>query len=99
MNVDKLVVGENLSWRAYHASCNQTGEGRDYYKSISCLLPLFYENAKSVAMIRYGMNIVKNAVNAHYTGQIPIITADQPLYALCKEIQWRWPVCYGKVTS
>ena len=23
-------------------------------------------------------------------------TADQPLYTLCKQIQWRWPECYGE---
>ena len=93
--MDKLADDENLSWAAYHASCNQD-EARDCSKSLSCLLPLFYEDAKSVAMLRHGMDIVKNAVDFLNPGQVPIITADQPLYALCKQIQWRWPGCYSE---
>ena len=43
--------------------------------------------------------------NVHYScktvdflnpGQVPIVTADQTLYALCKQIQWRWPDLYGE---
>ena len=95
VNMDKLADDENLSWAAYHASCNQD-EARDCSKSLSCLLPLFYEDAKSVAMLRHRMDIVKNAVDFLNPGQVPIITADQPLYALCKQIQWRWPGCYSE---
>ena len=29
-------------------------------------------------------------------GYVHIITADQPLYAVCKQIQCRWPRCYGE---
>ena len=93
--MDELPDNENLSWAAYHASCNQD-EARDCSKSLNCLLPLFYEDAKSVAMIRHGMNIVKNAVDILNPGQVPIITADQPLYTLCKQIQWSWPGHYGE---
>ena len=27
---------------------------------------------------------------------MPIITVDQPLYTLAKQIQWSWPVSYGE---
>jgi hypothetical protein len=94
--MDKLADDENLSWAAYHASCNQDDEVRDCSTSLSYLLPLFYEDAKSVAMICHGMDIVKNAVDILNPGQIPIITADQPLYTLCKQIQWSWPGHYGE---
>ncbi len=63
---------------------------------MSYLLPLFHEDSKSVAMLRHGMNIVMNAVSFLNPGKIPIITVDQPLYALCKQIQWRWPELYGE---
>ena len=42
------------------------------------------------------MDIVKNAVDNLNPGQVPIITANQPLYTLCKQIQWRWPGRYGE---
>ena len=94
MNMDKLAEDENLSWAAHHASCDQ--DSRDRRKSLSCLLPLFYEDSKSVAMLRHGMDIVKNAVDVLNPGQVLVIAADQPLYALCKQIQWRWPGSYGE---
>ena len=93
---DKPADDENLSWTAYHASCNRTGGEMDCSMSLSCLLPLFYEDAKSVAMIRHGIDIVKNAVDNLNPGQVPVITADQPLYTLCKQIQWTWPGQYGE---
>ncbi len=97
MNMDKLADDANLSWAAYHASfSNQDDEERDHSKSLSSLLPLFYEDAKSVAMLHHGMDIVKNAVDTLNPGQVPIITADQPLFTLCKQIQWDATV---KITS
>ena len=39
-------------------------------------------------MVCHGMDIVKNAVNVVNSGQVPNIVADQPLYALCKQLQW-----------
>jgi hypothetical protein len=51
-------------------------------------------------MLRHGMDIVKNAVDVLNPGcQVPVIAADQPLYALCRQIQWRWPGCYGEDQS
>ncbi|CAB1455649.1 unnamed protein product [Pleuronectes platessa] len=29
-------------------------------------------------------------------GQTPVVAADQPLYALAKQIQWQWPEEYGE---
>ena len=29
-------------------------------------------------------------------GQFPVLTVDQPLYAIAKEIQWSWPSTYGE---
>ena len=57
---------------------------------ISCLLPLFQEEAKSVAMILHSMNTVKRSV------QIPVIACDQPFYAIAKKIQWQWPETHGE---
>ena len=49
-----------------------------------------------MAMIRHSMNVVKAAVSILNPNQIPIITCDQPLYALAKQIQWNWPTTYGE---
>jgi hypothetical protein len=42
------------------------------------------------------MDIVKSAVEILNPGQVPIITCDQPLYTLAKQIQWSWPRTHGE---
>ena len=84
---------DNTSWAAFHAS-RQPPDGR-----VICptsLLPLFLESAHTVAMVRHSMDVVKNAVEHLNPGKTPVVTFDQPLFALAKQIQWKWPECYGK---
>jgi len=38
-------------------------------------------------MIKHALIVVKNAIEHHNSGQIPVVTMDQPLYA---QIQWSW---------
>ncbi len=40
--------------------------------------------------------MVKKAVHELNPTQIPVITMDQPLYAIAKLIQWNWPDTYGE---
>ncbi|VDI61335.1 Hypothetical predicted protein [Mytilus galloprovincialis] len=74
------------SWAAFHA--NRLEGDSDTLIDISSLLPLFQEEAKSVAMIRHAMNVIMNNVNFLNPGQLPVITCDQPLYAIAKSVQW-----------
>ncbi|QQP53238.1 uncharacterized protein LOC103506659, partial [Caligus rogercresseyi] len=80
-------------WAAFHASRQQPNAGCICPTS---LLPLFMECAHTVAMIRHSMDVVKNAVEHMNPGQTPVITFDQPLFALAKQIQWKWPDSYGE---
>uniref|UniRef100_UPI00358E92D9 uncharacterized protein n=1 Tax=Myxine glutinosa TaxID=7769 RepID=UPI00358E92D9 len=87
------VDNDNTSWAAFHAS-QQPPDAR-----VICptsLLPLFLESAHTVAMIRHSMDVVKNAVEHLNPGQTPVVTVDQPLFALAKQIQWKWPESYGE---
>jgi hypothetical protein len=93
---DTLQESKTISWAAYHASLQRANETPDNNVALTTLLPLFYEQAKSVAMIRHSMDVVKNAVEILNPGQVPIITADQPLYAVAKQIQWSWPATHGE---
>jgi len=68
----------------------------DIPPAINSLLPLFTDNAHSVAMIKHSMNIVQAAVQHLNPGQVPVPTVDQPLLALAKQIQWPWPTEYGE---
>ena len=47
-------------------------------------------------MIRHAMDVIKVAVEELNPGQVPVVTLDQPLYALAKTIQWSWPERYGE---
>lgn len=83
----------NISWSAYHASRE---EQKPIYLTVSAMLPLFQESAHTVSMIRHSIDIVSRAVHNLNPGQVPIVTFDQPLYTLAKEIQWNWPETYGE---
>ena len=47
-------------------------------------------------MIKHGMEIIKRITSHLNPGQIPVTTFDQPLFALAKAVQWRWPESYGE---
>ena len=80
------------SWAAFHCSL----DGRDRPLDTSALLPLFPEEAKSTAMIRHSMDIVTKAIQYLNAGQVPVITCDQPLYAVAKQIQWYFVDTHGE---
>ena len=83
----------NISWAAYHASHQTT------VMEVICqsaLLPLFHENAHTVAMIKHSMDVVRKAVQHLNIKQTPVVVFDQPLYTIAKQIQWRWPKMYGE---
>ena len=44
--------------------------------------------AHSTAMLCQSMDIAKEAVQCLKREQIPVLTADQPLFAMLREIQW-----------
>lgn len=63
---------------------------------ISGLLPLFYEKASSLAMVKHGMELQQKATEYLNPGQIPITAFDQPLFAIAKLVQWNWPLDHGE---
>ena len=84
-------IGNNdvLSWPSYHGSLNRVQVTSPV---ISGLLPLFYEKASSLAMVKHGMEIQKQATEYLNPGQIPITAFDQPLFEIAKLVQWNWPL-------
>ena len=47
-------------------------------------------------MIKHSMDVVKSAVEHLNPVQTPVITFEQPLFALAKQMQWKWPEDYGE---
>ena len=89
INVD---LKNRLSWAGFHS-----GKHNDtIIPTISSLLPLLKESVYSTAMVRHTMGIVGKIAQHLNPGQVPIMTADQPVYALGKQIQWVYPNKYGE---
>ena len=43
------------------------------------------------------MDQIKLTTSYLNPSQTPVITADQPLFALSKQVQWHWPDVYGNI--
>ena len=84
---------DNISWSAFHAYLQND---LDNPSAITALLPLFYEKAATVAIIKHGMNIQKILTDHLNPGQVPVMAFDQPLFALAKIVQWKWPEVLGE---
>ena len=82
-----------VSWSAFHGERQKHVNARCQ----SSLLPLFAEAAHSIAMIKHAITVVMKAVEHLNPGQAAVIAFDQPLYALAKQIQWRYPDTMGEV--
>ena len=51
-----------------------------------------------MAIVKHSMDVVRKAVQNLNAGQTPVVTFDQPLYAIVKQIKWKWPEMYGEDT-
>ena len=90
-NTEHLIAEEKLgqkdfvSWVAFRAEKSSLSRR---YPAIISLLPMFLENAHSLAMIAHSMKVVKMAIHHVNRSQVPVIALDQPLFALAKQLQW-----------
>ena len=64
--------------------------------ALTQLMPLFYEKAATAAMVKHGMVVQHCATEFLNPGQIPVTAFDAPLYALAKQVQWKWPATHGE---
>lgn len=90
---NKLEKGDIMAWASHHSA--REGEVTDI-PGTSVLLPLFYEKAASMAMVKHGMEVLKKITTLRNPGQIPVIAVDQPLFALAKYAQWNWSETLGE---
>ena len=85
--------GVSVTWAIHHASKRR---GLEFRPNMSALLSLLSEQVHSVATIKRAMNQIKEATKYLNADQIPVVTADQPLFAIAKQIQLQWPEFYGE---
>lgn len=90
---EDLVNEDKIVWAAHHALQQLPLEDPP---SVCALLPLFSEKSSTPSMIKHGMNVQREAIAHLNPGQIPVTTFDQPLFALAKYVQWKWPATHGE---
>lgn len=88
-NVEDAVC---ITWSAHHAIQKRS---KPFEVSISALMPLMRDQAHSVATIKHALEKICETTAFLNPGQTPVVAADQPLYALEKQVQWTWPE-YGE---
>lgn len=89
----ELHVTEFVSWAAHHASQMNS---QAMPETRIALMPLLRKASHAVAMIKHVMRTNSAATQLLNPGQIPVLTMDQSLYAIGKQIQWRFPQQFGE---
>ena len=90
---DILTKEDYISWAAYHASLDSNPLDPP---AVISLLPLFYEKAATLSMVKHGMDVLRSITTHPNPGQIPVMAFDQPLFTLAKFVQWCWPETHGE---
>lgn len=62
----------------------------------SILLPLLKESINSHAMVTHCLKVIKAILHSLNPEQVPVVTADQPVFALLKQVQWHQPSLFGE---
>ena len=92
LNDESVMPGDTFTWAAYHAS----DSSEQHPPALTALLPLFYKKADTLATVKHGMDVLKKATTFLNPHQVPVITFDQPLFAMAKMVQWKWPASHGE---
>ncbi len=85
---------EMVSWSAFYSS--RVSKSNTPAKSLTALLPLLKESITSTATVAHTFKIIQSILLKVNPSQIPVITADQPVYAIAKQVQWRYLNSYGE---
>ena len=87
LNEDTEESNESVSWSAYNAVKERESK-KKIVPTNTVLLPLFRDQAHTIAMLKHAVDIVKKTTNFLNPNQTPVIHGDQPLYALLKQLQF-----------
>ena len=81
-------IKNRKSFSAYHSKLSTN---TNLCKTISELMPLLQESVNSAAMVRHCMDLIIELTKKLNPVQISsVITGDQPVYALGKQVQWMY---------
>ena len=72
-----------MSWAACHANRQDLTESPT---TTSFLLPLFQEDAATIAMMRHSLDVIKKVTELVHPGQAPVVAMYQPMFTIAKNI-------------
>lgn len=82
-----------ISWASFHSRRSVP------VQQLVCktnMLPLLKDNINSNAVVRHCLDIIISSTSKINPTQKPVVTADEPVYARMKTIQWLYPEKYGE---
>ena len=95
MQKGELMKGDVITWAGFNSQI-RSDESIKPQAEIG-ILPLFPDKAAFPSIMKHTMEIVvKENTEFINAGQIPVLGADQPLYAICKQLQWQFPESLGE---
>ena len=96
LNALKNLLGhieERASFFGFYSRHSSTKS----FVSINQLLPILPESINTPTTVRHFSKIIAKLTKELNPDQVPIITADQPVYALVKQVQWLYPHVFGNI--
>ena len=84
----EIPLSERISFSGFYSK----KEISTQHKCINELLPFLEDSVNSLGMEKHCMALVEKLVSIINSYQDPVITADQPVYALGKQVQWMYPI-------
>ena len=90
------LVNLPVSWSGYNSHIQDERDIKP--RAIIGICPLFPDKAATASMMKHTMEIAMKGIEFINPGQTPVLGADQPLYAIAKQIQWSFPDAFGEDT-
>ena len=87
-----VVSTINNGWAAFHAPAIQ----EPVIPIESAVLNVWPDKASTPSMQKHSMEIAISVTKKLNPGQIPVLTVDEPLYAICKQLQLQHPETLGE---
>ena len=86
------VAEESSSWAKYHSDIKRKEVETT---GITSILPLIDKPVHTLKAQYHCMSVIVDTIKKINPDQIPIDTCDQPVFALTKEVQWRYPETFS----
>ena len=91
---ETLAEDEVITWSGYHSQLMATDSLKP--QAVIGVFPLFPDKAASPSMIKHAMQLTMQGTAFLNPGQTGVLGADQPIYAIAKQLQWRFPDILGE---